>query len=95
MTETQPVVRASEPVSATPRPAEVVSGFLASFAIFAGLMAIAWHPLRLLPFSMLLALIAAAIGGRYKRLAFFAVMTTAACFVAGMTVAILVKHPLW
>jgi hypothetical protein len=86
---------ASEPVPAAPRPAEVVAGFLASFAIFASLTAVVWHPLRLLPISILLALIAAAIGGRYKRLAFFAVMTTAVCFVAGMTVAVLVQHPLW
>src|SRR5437764_233281 len=62
---------------------ETVAGFLAAFAIFASLVALAWHPLRLIPFSMLIALVASAIGGRYQRLAFAAVMTTAGCFFFG------------
>jgi hypothetical protein len=76
-------------------PREGVAGFLAAFAIFAELIGIVWHPLRLIPISLLFGLIAAGMGGRYQRLAQVAVMTGAASFFLGMTVAIIFKHPLW
>jgi hypothetical protein len=77
------------------RPAETVAGFLAALAIFASLISLAWHPLRLVLPAILVALIAAAIGGRYKRLAFAAVMICAACFFFGMTIAVVTSRPLW
>jgi hypothetical protein len=77
------------------RPAENVAGFLASLAIFVSLIALAWHPLRLLFPAILIALIAAAIGGRFQRLAFAAVMISAACFFFGMTIAVVTSRPLW
>jgi hypothetical protein len=76
-------------------PAEAVAGFLAALAIFAAATGVAWHPLRLIPIAALLALIAAGIGGRYRRLAFAAVMLAAVCFFIGMTIAILTERPLW
>jgi hypothetical protein len=86
-------------VSAAPldrqTPAEAVGGFLASLAIFAALIGIAWHPLRLIPFALIASVIATTIGGRYQRLAMIAMMITAASFFLGMTVAVIVKHPLW
>ena len=42
-----------------------------------------------------LALVAAAIGGRNARLAAFAVGAGAVCFALGMTLAILTGHPLY
>jgi hypothetical protein len=81
--------------SAPSRSSETVAGFLAAFAIFAGLMALAWHPLRLLPVAMLLALVASAMGGRHQRLAFAAVLITAGCFFFGMAIAVLTQRPLW
>ncbi len=75
--------------------AETVAGFLSAFAIFFSLIAVAWHPLRLIPLSGLLALIAAGIGGRYRNLSFAAVIIAAACFFLGMTIAILTENPLW
>ena len=74
---------------------ETVAGFLAALAIFASLIALAWHPLRLIPASMLLALVAAAMGGRHQRLAFAAVMIVAGCFFFGMAIAVLTERPLW
>ena len=51
------------PVSAQPesrqRPADVVAGLLASLAIFASLVGIAYRPFRLIPAALLLALLAA------------------------------------
>ena len=70
-------------------------GFLAALAIFVSLIALAWHPLRLILPAILLALIAVGIGGRYQRLAFAAVMIGAVCFFLGMTIAVVTSHPLW
>ena len=79
------------------RPSQVVSGYLSAFAIFAGVIGIAWHPLRLVPMAMLIALVAAAMGAKERkgRLGFAAVMITAACFFLGMTVAVVTSRPLW
>jgi hypothetical protein len=78
------------------RPAEVVSGYLSALAIFAGVVAIAWHPLRLSPLSMLLALLAAAMAGpRNRTLARAGVGIAALCFFLGMTVSVITSRPLW
>jgi hypothetical protein len=77
------------------RPSETVAGFLASLAIFVSLISLAWHPLRLVIPAILIALIAAAIGGRFQRLAFAAVMISAACFFFGMTIAVVTSRALW
>ncbi|HXY80942.1 MAG TPA: hypothetical protein VEH55_06195 [Gaiellaceae bacterium] len=74
---------------------ETVAGFLAAFSIFASLIALAWHPLRLLGPAILLAMISAGMGGRHRRLAFAAVLVSAACFVLGMTIAVVTQRQLW
>jgi hypothetical protein len=76
-------------------PAEAVAGFLSAAAIFVSLMGVAYRPVRLIPVAIVLALIAAAIGGRNARLAAFATGTGALCFALGMTLAILTGHPLY
>jgi hypothetical protein len=82
-----PVVR--QTASAT------VSGFLASFAIFAAVIGIAWHPLRLIPMALLLALIAAGMRGRSGGLPQAALAIAAVSFFLGMTVAVATQNPLW
>jgi hypothetical protein len=77
------------------RPAETLAGFLASVAIFVCLTGVAYRPLRLIPFGILLALIAVGIGGRSERLATVAVAVGAVCFAAGMAVAVITSNPLW
>ena len=77
------------------RPSETVAGFLSAMAIFVSLISLAWHPLRLVLPAILISLIAAGIGGRYKRLAFAAVMIAAACFFFGLTIAVVTSRPLW
>ena len=77
------------------RPSETVAGFLAAASIVVSLMALAWHPLRLLGPAILMALVAAAMGGRHQRLAFAAVMIAAACFFFGMTIAVVTSRALW
>jgi hypothetical protein len=87
-------------VSATPyggsrSGAETLAGFLASVSIFVCLTGIAYRPLRLIPFGILLGLIALAIGGRSERLATVAVAVGAASFAIGMAVAVITSNPLW
>jgi hypothetical protein len=77
------------------RPSETVAGLLASLAIFASLIGLAWHPLRLIPASIILALIAAGMGGRFRRLALASVMICAACFFLGMTISVMTSRALW
>lgn len=83
-------------LDATPsRPSETIAGFFASIAIFVSLIGIAWHPLRLILPSMVVALLAAAMGGRHQRLAFIAVLVAAASFFLGMMFAVITESPLW
>ena len=83
------------PTTRQSRPAETVAGFLAAAAIFVSLVGIAYRPLRLIPFAILLSLIAVGIGGRSERLATYAVAIGAACFAIGLAVAVITSHPLW
>jgi hypothetical protein len=77
------------------RPAETVAGFLAAVAIVAALLSLAYRPVRLDPFAIVLAVIAAGIGGRHQRLAAFAVATASVCFVLGMIIAVWTEKPLF
>jgi hypothetical protein len=76
-------------------PSQIVAGYLASVSIFISLISLAWHPLRLILPSILVALIAAAMAGRTNRLALAAVMIAAACFFFGMTIAVVTSRALW
>ncbi len=78
-----------------PRPADTIAGFLAAMAIFICLIGLAWHPLRLILPGILIAMIAAGMGGRHQRLAFAAVLIAAACFFFGMMIAVITSRPLW
>ena len=86
-------------MSATPyqrsRPAETIGGFLAAASIFLSLTGIAYRPLRLIPFAIVLALIAVGIGGRSERIATWAAAIGAVSFALGMAVAVITSHPLW
>ena len=83
------------PAAERERPADAVAGFLAAAAIFVSLMGLAYRPVRLVPVAILLALVAAGIGGRNARLAQLAVVVGAASFAVGMTLAVLTGHPLY
>jgi hypothetical protein len=86
-------------VSAQPqtraRSGETIAGLLAALSIFASLIAVADRPGRVVPFALLLALLAAAIGGRHARLAGIAIAVGAVCFFVGMAVAVLTGNPLY
>jgi hypothetical protein len=46
-------------------------------------------------FGILIALLAAGIGGRHQRLATFAVFFSGACFVVGLSIAIVAGKPIF
>jgi branched-subunit amino acid transport protein len=77
------------------RPAETIGGFLAAAAIFVGLAGVTYRPLRIIPVAILLALVAAGIGGRHGRLATYAVFICALCFAVGLAAAVITSNPLW
>jgi hypothetical protein len=77
------------------RPSDSIGGYLAAMAIFICLIGLAWHPLRLILPGIVVAMIAAGIGGRYQRLAFAAVLIAAGCFFFGMMIAVITSRALW
>lgn len=75
--------------------ADVVAGLLASAAIFASLLAVAYRPARITPVAIVLALVAARMATTHRRLAAFAVGTAAVCWFLGMTIAVITRNPLY
>jgi hypothetical protein len=74
---------------------ELVAGYLASLSIFASLISLAWHPLRLLGPAIVIAMISAGMTGRGKRLPLAAVLIAAVCFFLGMMISVITERPLW
>jgi hypothetical protein len=72
-----------------------VAGFLAAAALFAGLIAIVYYPGRVGPGAMLVALIAAAMGGFQSRLAAIALTVATLGWFVGMIVAVLLERPIF
>jgi hypothetical protein len=77
------------------RPSDSIAGYLAAMAIFICLIGLAWHPLRLILPGIVIAMVAAGIGGRHQKLAFAAVMIAAASFFLGMMISVITSRPLW
>lgn len=77
------------------RPAELAAGFLATLSIVGSALALAYRPVRVIPFAVLLALIAAGMAPPRSRLPLIAIVVAAACFVGGFTIAVLAKNPLY
>jgi hypothetical protein len=72
---------------------EAVAEFLATFAIFAGLISIVYYPGRLGVAALFVAIFAAALGGTERRLVPLAVAVTTVSWFAGMIVAIALDRP--
>ena len=85
----------STPIDDRQRPAEAVAGFLAALSLTASVLATMYRPVRLAPFAILIAIVAAGIGGRYSRLAAVAVGVATLCWLVGMTLAVLTSRPLY
>jgi hypothetical protein len=81
--------------TSSPGSAELVAGFLSVISIVGSLISLFWDPLRLIPFAILLALIATGMAPRGARLPMLAVAVGSLCFVAGVTIAVTTNNPLY
>ena len=77
------------------RPADTIAGLLAALSVLASAIGLAYRPARLIPFALLLAVIAVAMGGRNARLATAALAIGGFCFVVGMAVAVITNNPVF
>ena len=75
--------------------ADTVAGFLAAFAMAAGLLALVWYPGRVGPAAMLVALVAAAMGTVQRRFVAAAVALVTVCWLAGMVIAVVTDRPIF
>ncbi|HET8606098.1 MAG TPA: hypothetical protein VFL66_03610 [Gaiellaceae bacterium] len=86
----------SAPAPQEGRPAvESVAGLLAAAAIFAGITAIAYRPVRLAPAAILLALVSAGMSRRWSTLTSVALAVAGLGWMLGMAIAVVTDHPLW
>jgi hypothetical protein len=74
---------------------QLVADFLAAFALFAGLVSLVYYPGRLGTAAVLIALFAAALGGRDRYLVPVTVGVTTACWFAGMILAVTLDRPIF
>jgi len=75
--------------------ADVVAGFLAVVAIAAAFFSLAYRPIRVDVFAVILSFVAAGMADRNRRLAGIAVAISAGCFILGLLIAILADKPLF
>jgi hypothetical protein len=81
--------------SESDRPADTVGGILSAIAITAALFSLAYKPVRLDVFAIVVSFVAVGIGGRHSRLAAAAVAIASICFVAGMVIAVFTERSLY
>ena len=86
---------------------DTFAGLLSATAIFVGLLGatnfnlsisgthLEMRPVRIGVAAVVLALVAAGIGGRHRRLAAAAVAIAGACWVLGMAIAVITQRPLF
>jgi hypothetical protein len=76
--------------------AETAAGLLAAISLTASAVALVYRPLRLAPFAIAIALIAAALAKeRHRRLAAFAVVAGGLAWLIGMSIAVLTSNPIY
>jgi len=75
--------------------ADTIAGLLATVSIFASAFGLAYRPVRLIPFAILLAFVSARMSNRQPRLAGLAIAAAVICWTLGMTIAIVTENPLY
>ena len=74
---------------------DTVAGLLATISIFASCLGMIYRPVRIIPFAIIIALIAARMSERQQRLAGIATAFGVVCWTVGMTIAVVTEHPLY
>jgi len=77
------------------RASDVVAGYLAAIAIFAGLVSLFYYPGRLGPAALFTAVLAAGMGGRVRRFTGLAMVVAVAGFFCGMVIAVFLDRPIF
>ena len=77
------------------RAADTIAGLLATVSIFTSAFGLAYRPVRLIPFAILLALVAAGMSDRQRRLGGLAIAAAVICWTVGMTIAVVTENPLY
>jgi hypothetical protein len=78
------------------RSAETAAGYLAAISLTASAIALVYRPIRLAPFAILVALIAAALAkDRNSKLAGAAVAAGTLAWLVGMAIAVLLSRPIY
>ena len=85
----------SSTTSETWRPTDAVAGLLAAAALFIGFLELVYRPFRLAPVAVILLLVATVMSRRQQRLIALGFAVVGVCFVAGATLQVLTKHPLF
>ena len=79
-----------------PSPAEVAAGFLAAISLTASAIALVYRPVRLAPFALLVAFIAAALAkDHHRKLAGAAVVGATIAWLVGMAIAVIWSNPIY
>ncbi len=76
-------------------PSQLAADFLATVALFAGLVGIVYTPGLLATAAVVVAVLAATIGGRDRWLVPFTVVVTGTCWFVGMALAVLLERPIF
>jgi hypothetical protein len=78
------------------RPAEIAAGYLAAISMTASAIALVYRPVRLAPFAILVALVAAALASeRHRKLAAAAVAFATLAWLVGMSIAVILSRPIY
>jgi hypothetical protein len=74
---------------------DTVAGLLATISMFASSLGMIYRPVRIIPFAIIIALIAARMSERQKRLAGAAIAVAVVCWTVGMTIAVVTENPIY
>jgi hypothetical protein len=74
---------------------DTVAGLLLMISIFASALGLVWKPVRVVPFAVILALVAARMSARHERLATWAIAAAVIGWTVGMSLAVLTENPLY
>ena len=64
-------------------------------AVFACALGLVWRPVRVIPFAIVLTLIAARLSARHERILGWAVAACVACWTVGMAIAVVTENPIY
>jgi hypothetical protein len=77
------------------RASQIVAGYMSAAAIFGGIVSLFYYPGRLGPASIVIAVIAAAMGSSIRRFTSFGFVVASFGWLAGTIVAVFLDRPLF